>query len=277
VPEAEDHLEEHGTAEGAPAERHDWEIIDDDRAEVASRRSFDSARYSAAPSTAGTDVEDLDDGTDGFMDASAVANGLHNSHRPLDVAIKEKTKRLFGLVKLGSNAFSPSSKRKSLQNQNKEARDREIREVKALPPGPGLDSRASLEFDSQSRRTSISSIASLRGMTRSEPQPPQPTQSVGPGSSPSKSEASMGRRPSVSASSAASGRTGRRASIASQLGASPQPGGRKLSILKRTVSGRSTRAEVDEDAVIGVLEGGVDHREGVYDSSKKQRVPSWVS
>lgn len=261
---------------GAAAERHDGEILDDDRAEVASRRSFDSARYSAAPSTAGTDVEDLDDGNDGFMDASAVANGLHNSHRPLDVAIKEKTKRLFGLVKLGSNAFSPSSKRRSLQNQNKEARGREIpevREVKALPPGPGLDSRASLEFDSQSRRTSISSIASLRGLTRSEP---QPLQAVGPGSSPSKSDASMGRRPSVSASSAASGWTGRRSSIASQLGASPQPGGRKLSILKRTVSGRSTRAEVDEDAVIGVLEGGVDHREGVYDSSKKQRVPSWV-
>jgi hypothetical protein len=187
--------------EGAPVERHDGETLDDDRAEVASRRSFDSARsarYSAAPSTAGTDVEDLDDGADGFMDASAAANGLHNSHRPLDVAIKEKTKRLFGLVKLGSNAFSPSSKRKSLQNQNKEARDREtreVREVKALPPGPGLDSRASLEFDSQSRRTSISSIASLRGLTRSEPQPPQPTQpfqAVGPGSSPSKSDASMG-------------------------------------------------------------------------------------
>jgi hypothetical protein len=271
--------------EGAPVERHDGETLDDDRAEVASRRSFDSARsarYSAAPSTAGTDVEDLDDGADGFMDASAAANGLHNSHRPLDVAIKEKTKRLFGLVKLGSNAFSPSSKRKSLQNQNKEARDREtreVREVKALPPGPGLDSRASLEFDSQSRRTSISSIASLRGLTRSEPQPPQPTQpfqAVGPGSSPSKSDASMGRRPSASASSAASGWTGRRSSIASQLGASPQPGGRKLSILKRTVSGRSTRAEVNEDAVIGALEGGVDHREGVYDSSKKQRVPSWV-
>lgn len=61
----------------------------------------------------------------------------------------------------------------------------------------------------------------------------------------------------------------------SALGLSPSPlpePARGRSGLLRTFSSRSAR---ESDAVD--LDDSVDNREGVYDSSKKQRVPSWVS
>jgi hypothetical protein len=68
----------------------------------------------------------------------------------------------------------------------------------------------------------------------------------------------------------------RRPSVASsRLTASPPqraPPVRRMSILKRTVSGRSINANEGEEA-----EPEEDTREGIYDTSKKQRVPSWVS
>lgn len=61
--------------------------------------------------------------------------------------------------------------------------------------------------------------------------------------------------------------------MASSFG-SPQRPGRSFS-LKRTVSGRTVRMTDAED--VEEMDMRQDRREGVYDSSKKQRVPSWVS
>ncbi|KAL1411235.1 hypothetical protein Q8F55_002186 [Vanrija albida] len=50
-------------------------------------------------------------------------------------------------------------------------------------------------------------------------------------------------------------------------------GGRRLTMLRRTVSGRSVR---DDEAVEDDdFDDTVDNRVGVYDTSKKQRIPSW--
>jgi hypothetical protein len=280
VLEADDYAEAKLRGRDEVDPRHSGEIDANERTDAmsVSRRSFDSGRSSAPPSTAGTDMEDLEgEDDDVAVDESARENGLHNSHRPLDVAIKEKTKRFLGLVKIRSSALSPSpvSRRKSVKRND-------VKENKMLPGG----GRGSREFDDQSRRTSVSSLPSsqeeLAGRSETGLSPRKRSET-----SASLAEAvsvpAPGRRTSVSTNTnIGSPISGRQSSLVSSFGSPQQPVGRRFSVLKRTVSGKSNKGEdvrVVENGIESVeeLDERVDHREGVYDSSKKQRVPSWVS
>jgi hypothetical protein len=241
VPEAdtEEHEEGH--------ERDAGNGSDDDVRTIASRRSFESSGAggytSAGPSTAGTDAED-DEGFSTPVDASAYGS----RHKALEVALKEKTKKFLGLVKM-DKVLSPSPSRRKL------ARAASIKRKEKPEAG----------FDFNSRRTSVSSLASL--------EPSTPILAEIPGRISTSSNRSIAEH--------ALGPP-RRPSDASWMSTSPnQPTRRRFSVLKRTVSSRSSNndgrsADSHEPAAAEDIDDNVDYREGVYDSSKKQRVPSWV-
>ena len=227
-------------------ERNAGNGSDDDVRTIASRRSFESngggGYTSAGPSTAGTDMDDEED-----FSTSVDASAYGSRHKALEVALKEKTKRFLGLVKM-DKVLSPSPSRKKLARAAAQKRKE----------------KSPAEFDFNSRRTSVSSMASV------EPTTPVPTEAPGrisTSSNRSIAEHALGppRRPSDS----------------SWMSTSPnQPMRRRFSVLKRTVSSRSSnndgRSADSHEPAAEDIDDNVDYREGVYDSSKKQRVPSWV-
>ena len=252
---------------------------DGPRKSVEWRRSTRSV--SRAPHIGDDRSDDMDDlhrrGNEAIM------NGLANSHRPLDVKIKEKTKKVFNLVKL-KTALTPSPSRKAF------GRDKDRRESPRVS-GPGgyghphpfsavrndTGTSAEPEFDATSRRTSLSSLASMRepdGRSPSSPSLSDHGAMVIPSrlddtSAPTTPLAQSFPDPMLQFSP--SDRL-RRPTVTSQT--SPPRAGRSFS-LKRTMSGKSAKLSA---SLGSVLDGGEeDIREGVYDSSKKQRVPSWVS
>ena len=247
VPEA-DAIEECEGAEQADSEE---EI----RPDSASRRSFESAGYtSMAPSTAGTDIEeDAEDEPHRPIDYSAYGS----RHKAFEVALKEKTKRFLGLVKMDSILTpSPSGRKIRRHTSRKSLADQECHEL-----------------DTASRRTSMSSMTSARDYAcRSETAAESMPQVCMPSASPVEAQSlhetetclSLPRHPSMSTAAP-----------------SPRlPLVRRFSGMKRTISGRSVKMDGDGDCDENSGEGfddSVDNREGVYDSSKKQRVPSWVS
>lgn len=233
-------------ADEAIVERTDEKAqSDEDTRTIASRRSFESTAggyTSAGPSTVGTDAEDEDFSTS--VDASAYGS----RHKALEVALKEKTKKFLSLVKM-DKALSPSPSRKRLGRSSSKK----------------VIEKASQNFEATSRRTSMSSIASL------EPSMPIPEQAPRFSNSSERSAIPPLGPP-------------RRPSDASFMSSSPnQPLGRKFSVLKRSISGRSSTQDGKSGdshefgTTMEDIDEGVDTREGVYDSSKKQRVPSWVS
>lgn len=203
-----------------------------------SRRSFSSER----PSFTGTD-DDSDVRSEKHIDASAYGS----RHKALEVAIKTKTKKFLSYCKLDVLA------RDKDKDEGKRKRN--------ISGGLGKSPRESVDV---SRRTSMSSVVSFHSRlappTPMLDQPSTPPQSL-PVPLPVTPNSYNGdaRRPSVTSS---------------RLTASPpqrQPPVRRMSILKRTVSGRSVNTgESDE------VDMEEDNREGIYDTSKKQRVPSWV-
>lgn len=216
-------------------------MSDEDTRTIASRRSFESTAggyTSGGHSTAGTDAEDED--YPKLIDASAYGS----RHKALEVALKEKTKKFLSLVKM-DKALSSSPSRKLLSASKR------------------LREKPSQEFDASSRRTSLSSIASL--------DPPTPITDQG---APRLSSSTDRAVPSPLGGP-------RRPSEASALSSSPnQPVARRFSALKRSISGRSSiqdgRSGDSHELGPEDIDDNVDYREGVYDSSKKQRVPSWV-
>lgn len=278
------------------------------------RRSMESSRSSRSVSRgteAGDDASDDLDELQGRGNAAKL-NGLANSHRPLDVKIKEKTKKMFGLVKL-KTALTPSPGRKAFGKDGKDRRDRATESSKpsldgrGLPPPPQLHSftvirkstaaSGETDFDAQSRRTSLSSLASMReaqphtaAVVDIQGDPADSSRVSNFGDMPHNVRTSDTAMPipstpthqtvpdpmlsmSTSGAAAGGGRL-RRPTIGSQAQASPPRAGRSFS-LKRTMSGRSAKlgTSLGSSAVFDEAE---DNREGVYDSSKKQRVPSWV-
>jgi len=239
VPEAD--TEEHEDGSGHNA----GQGSDDDVRTIASRRSFESnggGYTSAGPSTVGTDVDEDED-----FSTSVDASAYGSRHKALEVALKEKTKRFLGLVKM-DKVLSPSpSRRKLARSASKKHKEK--------PPA---------EFDFDSRRTSVSSLASL------EPATPIGGEAAGRTSTSS-------NRPMADHEFGPP----RRPSDASWMSTSPnQPVRRRFSVLKRTVSSRSSnndgRSGDSHELAPEDIDENVDYREGVYDSSKKQRVPSWV-
>lgn len=184
----------------------------------------------------------------------AMQNGLANSHRPLDVKLKEKTKKVFSLVKL-KTALVPSPKKSS------GLRSRVV-------SGASASDKGEKDFDLTSRRTSISSFASMRETELGSPRESEFGESVarmpidGTSTSTPTPAQAIPRPPHHSTATTAA------TTLASQT-SPPRP--RSFS-LKRTMSGRSTKF----GSSVG-SSTNEDTREGVYDSSKKQRVPSWVS
>jgi hypothetical protein len=265
------------------------------------RRSFESSRSTRSVSrTTDIGADDSDDMDDLHRRGNeAILNGLANSHRPLDVKIKEKTKKMFGLVKL-KTALTPSPSRKAF-GKDADRRDAPKSGVvgRGPPPQPksfsvlrkGTATSTEADFDAQSRRTSLSSLASMRDAqpnTAAAFGPPDLAASS-PGDLDFGDVTATARLPSTagpstpthqtipdpmlsfSPSGAKEGRL-RAPTLVSQ--ASPPRAGRSFS-LKRTMSGRS--AKLGTNAGSTAFDEGEDNREGVYDSSKKQRVPSWVS
>lgn len=247
VPEAETHEELAGTEDCVKCE--DPRQSDDDTGTVASRRSFESnggGYTSAGPSTVGTDVDDTED-----FSTSVDASAYGSRHKALEVAFKEKTKHFLSLVKM-DKVLSPSPSRRKLGRSGS-------RKIKGNLPQ---------DLDLNSRRASISSLASL--------EPPTPiSESIPVGRGSTSSNRSMGETGLGFAPP-------RRPSDASWISTSPnQPlMRRRFSVLKRTVSSRSSNNDGksgDSHEQLEDIDETIDNREGVYDTSKKQRVPSWVS
>jgi hypothetical protein len=209
--------------------------------DTQSRRSFSSER----PSFAGTD-DDSDVRSEKHIDSTAYGS----RHKALEVAIKTKTKKFLSYCKLDVLA----------RDKDKDKDDGKRK--RNVSGGLGKSPRESVDV---SRRTSMSSVVSFQSRLAPPtpaidvPSTPPQTLPVPLPMTPNSYNGDM-RRPSVASS---------------RLTASPPqrpPPVRRMSILKRTVSGRSVNTgesdEVDMEA---------DTREGIYDTSKKQRVPSWVS
>ena len=219
-----------------------------------SRRSYES---SAGRSMIGTD--------DGYPSEKHIdASAYGSRHKALEVVIKSKTKKFLSYV----NLDGVLTRDKSLRRR----RDRDVSGTSATSStggGVGMLARSPGDFDQTSRRTSMSSMTSNH--TRLEV--PMPHGLEIPSPSPNTNLAqSLGHGPSTPQSYQDSPL--RRPSASSWLTSSPpqRTPVRRMSLLKRTVSGRSvTTNELPET----VREE--DNREGVYDTSKKQRVPSWVS
>ena len=218
---------------------------EEDTRTLNSRRSFDSSVYhSRVPSTAGTDMSDAESLYRQPVDSSAYGS----KHKALEVAIKSKTKRLLGIVKM-DGVFGHSPKRSSK------------RISRNLENGDG---RPSAEFDAQSRRTSVSSIATVLSQDQHEAvlsNPPETPIDGGDG---------MPVDPEPN-----------RPRAASSVSDAVRPKPRRKLTLKRAGTFRR-RANTEGEDRQDVLEDDdefdeTDRREGVYDSSKKQRVPSWVS
>jgi hypothetical protein len=212
--------------------------------DTQSRRSFSSELRSFN----GTDDES-DNRSEKHIDASAYGS----RHKAFEVAIKSKTKKFLSYCKMDGVLASHKDK------------DREGKRKRHVSGGLGKSPHETQEFDEVSRRTSMSSVASFHSRLApptpalEEPATPPMSLAIPLPTTPSSYNGDM-RRPSVASS---------------RLTASPPqraPPVRRMSILKRTVSGRSVNSGENDEVDLEE-----DTREGIYDTSKKQRVPSWVS
>ncbi|WRT67003.1 uncharacterized protein IL334_003969 [Kwoniella shivajii] len=229
------------------------DVSDDDITEGDfSRRSFESSRYtSGANSMAGTDAEEDSDDMP-----------MTHKHRPFDVAIKEKTRHFLGLVKMDGILTPSPGKRGGLGRRVSVKRRMSIR-------------KRNQDDYAESRRTSMSSFVSHPDTDR----PTTPLENERRVSTSSRNEnpvedgfiASTSDGLAVPASKSESGYS----SSPPRDKDRPPPFTRRLSIMKRTMSGRSVKDGMGEDEEEEEAVDEVDRREGVYDTSKKQRVPSW--
>ncbi|ORX39732.1 hypothetical protein BD324DRAFT_606986 [Kockovaella imperatae] len=223
---------------------------DEDARTIHSRRSIDSSVYqSGVPSTAGTDVSDAESMFRQPIDSSAYGS----KHKALEVAIKSKTKKFLGLVKMDGvfRSVSSSSRRAS------DRRPQLGRSYEEDSPRPSGD------FDAESRRTSISSMGTM--LTQDN----EFATSLGDGN-----KVNGLLVPGVLPNP----QTPELAPASSPM-SPPRRGIRRLSMVRRMPSTRSTkdRQSHEDHSREGELDelDTTDRREGVYDTSKKQRVPSW--
>ena len=229
---------------------------DEDHQTIASRRSFDSnmGYASAGPSTIG--IEGYDDSDPDEFAHVIDPTAYGSRHKALEITLKEKTKHFLSLVKMNGILSTSPGRRKLHRNVSKKLRDK-----------PGGD-----DFDAESRRTSISSIGSLDHPPRTE---------VVEGRSSLSSVRSMG---TSAGQQQYLGPPRRPSDAATWISSSPEHPIIKRYTVKRTVSGVSghstpggdVRSDDAQDDLASSFDKSADHRAGKYDSSKKQRVPSWV-
>lgn len=234
------------------------------RTDDARRRSMDTSSLAQSTFTA------TDDDDEQFEPSHIDATAYGSRHKAMEVAIKEKTKRFLSLVKMDGVLKPNRSKWKDKFTGGPN-------QPVSNPP------KKSMEFDGTSRRTSISSLASMaagdsasiRSRSSAIPMSTEGKQLSG-----SSSRYGMSPQPSTHQHLDHPVEVFGTSATSSRLTSSPPTRGmhRRLSVLKRSMSGRSVvdnRDEAGQDGSDLVISG--DNREGVYDSSKKQRVPSWVS
>jgi len=257
VPQADDCVDEtaNRATTDANVEDSEWHPSEDDyHTDGASRRCFDSSAFtSVAHSTAGTDVDDLDDSDDGNMAHYVDATVYGSRHKAFEVALKQKTKRFLGLVKMDGIMTPSPSLRQLDRRAAKHRHDHELRH--------GLDG--------SSRRTSMSSVGPMHGDAGSQP--------LGNlAETPTASSSRLPALPDLCANAYSSELPRLTPSIKSPR----RPMIRRIFGHKRTVSGLSVQSVDacygDDAAGLEAQDGSVDNREGVYDTSRKQRVPSWV-
>lgn len=238
------------------------------------RRSLESNRTRGGPpSLAGTDGDELSEGSPNPGLSQSALNSAYNSHRPLDIAIKEKTKKFFNVVKLGVSGQSSSSLARRISLRRSSARKQEDVDAPLAPPHPVYH-----DADLASRRTSLSSAISITDEASSR----EDAQRVPPLLIPGAAHGAPDRGMLAASPMSIEGDSRLRAeSVTSSapFSSSPPNGQPRKFGLKRTVSGKSFKGStsIDDDDARGSIDMEEDTREGVYDTSKKQRVPSWVS
>lgn len=210
-----------------------------DRPGLRSTPSMKSTRSIRSVRSVRNDDEEEDEEDEApKIDASAYGS----RHKALEVAIKAKTKQLLSRVQLGgllgSSPGSRNTKRRDSvyslsRDDSARSRRESITSLRSVVDSRGAWQPASASDEQHGDNFAIST----------SPPPAVPASATtNPPASPS--------RP----------RHLRTTSMKSFIA------------LKRTVSGRSSREDEDDE---GEEEFALDQREGVYDSSKKQRVPSW--
>lgn len=250
------------------------------------RQSFESSRYtSGVASTVGTDAEEDNSDADSEPRSHHSHNHRqhhHQQHKAFESALKEKTRHLLGLVKMdGILTGSPGRRNHNSNNSDNNNIGRRVSNRKrGESTSTARRERRKEEQDRneyESRRASMSSFASTNIGTEYTTEP-----DIGRLSNSSYRSI---RNPTASSQDDHLGipsKTDR--SVTSHSSASPPsyagdwtkpPFTRRLSGMKRTSSSKSVYRELEEgDDLDNDLD--IDRREGVYDSSKKQRVPSWV-
>lgn len=266
--EDEDQDQTRDRTQGHGSEEHEHERESEYQTD---RRSFDSSVRSTIGTQ--TDHENDDDDDDVRSEKHIDASAYGSRHKALEVAIKSKTKKWLSYVKMDTVL----TRRKSVVRK----RDRVTSGASASSNGHGHGDK---DFDQVSRRTSVSSFISTQ--TRLSTAAAVPPQKIPAQTHDHTSEYLQFPRPSQDGHTAdvhlpASPSShydlqARRPSTASSFLTTASPPQRlpvrRMSLLKRTVSGRSISLGEQEEPNMET-----DNREGVYDTSKKQRVPSWVS
>lgn len=245
------------------------------------RQSFESSRYtSGVASTVYTDMDE--DDSDADSEPRPHFHHHHprrHQHNAFESALKEKTRHLLGLVKMDGILRGSPGRRNNNHNNNNIGR-RISRRKRRESTCTARRERHEEEQDRneyESRRTSMSSFASTNFGTEYTGEPDNGRMSV--------SSYRSIRNPTASSQDDHLGipfKTDR--SATSHGSTSPTnytadstkpPFTRRLSGMRRTSSSKSVHRELEEgEGLDNDLD--IDRREGVYDSSKKQRVPSWV-
>lgn len=248
------------------------------------RQSFESSRYtSGVASTVYTDMDEDDSDADSEPRPHFHHNHHYHprrhQHNAFESALKEKTRHLLGLVKMDGILTGSPGRRNNNHNDNKIGR-RVSRRKRGESTGTARREKHEEEQDRneyESRRTSISSFASTNFGTEYTGEPDNGRMSV--------SSYRSIRNPTASSQDDHLGipfKTDR--SVTSHGSTSPTnytadstkpPFTRRLSGMRRTSSSKSVHRELEEGEELD-NDLDIDRREGVYDSSKKQRVPSWV-
>lgn len=245
------------------------------------RQSFESSRYtSGVASTVYTDMDE--DDSDADSEPRPHFHHHHprrHQHNAFESALKEKTRHLLGLVKMDGILTGSPGRRNNNHNNNNIGRRisrRKRRESTCTARGERHEEEQDRN-EYESRRTSMSSFASTNFGTEYTGEPDNGRMSV--------SSYRSIRNPTASSQDDHLGipfKTDR--SATSHGSTSPTnytadstkpPFTRRLSGMRRTSSSKSVHRELEEgEGLDNDLD--IDRREGVYDSSKKQRVPSWV-
>ena len=234
---------------------------------LRSAKSIESIASSSMRSAARSDTEGEDDVQERHIDPSAYGS----RHKALEVALKSKTKHFLTLCKMdGVFGTSPTSKSKPSLMQRQAS--------------------AKLRHDFGHGRTASLSSVTSDSPSITTPSQPIPTKTEPNGGYMNGSAQPMAAGPSswsqksyLSTDTSEYPRAPLSSSSVSRSVSTSRKGLMRLPSVRRAPSMKSTKSKTYADGGAGAQDDEddsddeEDRREGVYDSSKKQRVPSWVS